>query len=306
MKPLFKQVSGPFTGQLGGITWNEHEVLFSLLDEMIIKQFNPITKKTNDFRKYTGRINGICYEKCSNIIYAAQEGGRRVIQLLPDGSATVTALRYRGEIHNHPSDLTLDDQGRIWFCDPYSPILAFGPQFFPTLDHASVMRIEKNERHAYVIERMTFDTKAPRAVILSLDQKTLYVAEGDLTSHVRELRAYPINDSKKLGRPKVFYTFGKDDFGPHRGIEGLCTDQFGNILACGGSFEAGPGPMLFIFSPDGHLMTSHPLPFDLPAKIAFGGEALNNLYITSGDGFLYEWENCEFKGKLTESLSIHQ
>jgi sugar lactone lactonase YvrE len=110
MNKFFKRVSGPFQSELGGITWNGQEVLFSLLDDMVIKQYNPITQLTTDFRKYTGRINGIAFDEKTNIIYAAQEGGRRVIQLLPDGSASVTALRYEGAIHNHPSDLILDDQ----------------------------------------------------------------------------------------------------------------------------------------------------------------------------------------------------
>jgi len=294
MNIFFKRVSGPFQSELGGIAWNGQEVLFSLLDDMVIKQYNPITKLTKDFRKYTGRINGIAFDKKTNIIYAAQEGGRRVIQLLPDGSASVTALRYEGAIHNHPSDLILDDQERIWFCDPYSEVLAFGPQVFPKLEHASIMRIEKNERHAFVMKRMTFDTKAPRAVLLSKDQNTLFVAEGDLTTHVRELRAYRIQENDQLGRPKVFYTFGQDDWGIHRGIEGLCLDHLGNILACGGSFAAGPGPMLFIFATDGHLIKSIPLPFEKPAKIVLGGASLQNLYITAGDGYLYEWENFAY------------
>ena len=297
MTSVFKKVSGPFQSELGGITWDDEGVLFSLLDEMVIKKYDPNHQKTEDYRKYTGRINGICFEKSTKKVYAAQEGGRRVIQLLPDGSASVTALRYKGNIHNYPSDLTLDREGRIWFCDPYSTILAFGPQVFPSLEHASVMRIEKNERHAFVMERMTYDTKAPRAVALSIDQKTLYVAEGDLTTPLREFRAYPILDSKTLGRPKVFYTFGSDDLGAHRGIEGLCVDSSGNILACGGSFNAGPGPALFVFSPQAYLKTTIPLPFDKPAKIAFGGNNLKNLYITGGDGFLYEWSNCDYQGQ---------
>jgi gluconolactonase len=292
MIDVFKRVSGPFQSELGGLTWDGEGVLFSLLDEMTIKKYYPGSQKTEDYRKYTGRINGICYEKSSGNIYAAQEGGRRVIQLLPDGSASVTALRYRGQIHNYPSDLTLDHKGRIWFCDPYSKILAFGPQFFPPLEHASVMRIEKNERHAFVMERMTFDTKAPRAVTISNDQNTLYVAEGDLTTPYRELRAYPIINDMTLGKPEVFYTFGKDDFGLHRGIEGLCIDPSGNILATGGSFSAGPGPALFIFSAQGFLKTTIPLSFDNPAKLAFGGNQLKNLYVTGGDGYLYEWLNC--------------
>lgn len=295
MKIKFNAVAGPFKSELGGVTWDEDGILFSLLDDMVIKKYNPQTKNLSDYRLYTGRINGIHYQHSSQIVYAAQESGRRVIQLLPDGSACVTALRYQGSIHNHPTDLTVDTHSRIWFTDPHSQILAFGPQIFPALEHASVMRIEKDERHAFVMHRVTFDTKAPRAITLSLDEKTLYVADGNLNT-TRELRAYPIKNDLTVGRPRVFFTFGQEDSGPHRGIEGLCIDNQGRIFACGGSKQSGPGPMLFVFDPTGYLIESHPLPFDNPARICFGGVDLKELYITGGDGYLYEVQNSGYQG----------
>ena len=280
----FKKAAGPFKGALGGVTWDGEGVLFSLLDEMEIKKYNPSDRSVSDFRLYTGRINGIAHDPSSKIVYAAQESGRRVIQLLPDGSATVTALRYQGAIHNHPTDVIFDSHARIWFTDPYSAILAFGPQIFPLLSHASVMRIEKDERHAFVMSRVTFDTQAPRALLLSKDEKTLYVAEGTTEQPQRELRAYPILNDGRVGRPKVFYTFGSDDSGHHRGIEGMCLAQDGHIIAVGGSHQSGPGPAIFVFSPDGYLVHSSPLPFDMPSRISFGGKNLDRLYITGGDG----------------------
>ncbi|MEI7530770.1 MAG: SMP-30/gluconolactonase/LRE family protein [Betaproteobacteria bacterium] len=300
----FSKVAGPFKGSLGGVTWDGEGVLFSLLDEMEIKKYIPSTKAVSDFRLYSGRINGICYEPSSGIVYAAQESGRRVIELLPDGSACVTALRYRGAIHNHPTDLVVDHASRIWFADPHSAILAFGPQIFPALDHASIMRIEKDERHAFVMHRVTYDTHAPRAVLLSNDEKTLYVADGNPDSPHRELRAYPINPDLSVGRAKVFYTFGADDSGKHRGIEGMCLDTEGRIFAVGGSSESGPGSMLFIFSPNGYLISSHPLPFDKPSRISFGGKDMKQLYITGGDSCLYE-AHTEFTGFVRKSSGKH-
>ena len=124
-----------------------------------------------------------------------------MIQFLADGTAAVTATRLDGAVHNHPSDLVIDRAGRVWFSDPYSKVLAFGPQIFPALDHASVLRLELDERHAWKIRRVTYDTFAPRAVQLSPDEKTLYVAEGEIgRKGPRELRAL-CRARRRVGRP---------------------------------------------------------------------------------------------------------
>jgi gluconolactonase len=294
----FEAVAGPFPGALGGVAWDGEGVLFSLIDEMTVKKYFPSSGEVEDFRRYTGRVNGIALEASSGIVFACQEGGRRVIQYLPDGSATITATRFMGAIHNHPSDLTVDRQGRIWFSDPHNGVQAFGPQIFPPLDHASVMRIERDDRRAWVIRRVTFDTAAPRAVLLSPDENSLYVSEGTTDSPApRELRAYPVNPDRSVGKPRVFHTFGKDDRGPHRGIEGMCLDFEGNIVACGGWRQSGSGPLIYVFSPDGYIIETHPLPFDAPARVAFGDKDLSSLYATGGDGRLYAARNIDRRGR---------
>ncbi|MDB5990052.1 MAG: hypothetical protein JWQ10_1455 [Herbaspirillum sp.] len=298
----FECVAGPFTGALGGVAWDGDGVLFSLIDEMTVKKYLPSSGKVADFRLYTGRVNGIAHELSSGIVFACNEGGRRVIQYLPDGSAMVTATRFNGAIHNHPSDLVVDRQSRIWFSDPYHGVPAFGPNVFPALDHASVMRIERDDRRAWVIRRMTFDTKEPRAVLLSPDEKTLYVSEGSTANAApRELRAYAIRADGTLGKARVFHTFGGDDFGAHRGIEGMCLDSAGNIVACGGWRQSGSGPMIYVFSPEGRVIETHPLPFDAPVRVAFGNQDLAALYVTGGDGCLYAAQDISRRGRPAQT-----
>jgi gluconolactonase len=298
----FERVAGPFPGALGGVAWDGDGVLFSLIDEMIVKKYLPTSGEVTDYRLYTGRVNGIAHEASSGIVYACQEGGRRVIQYLPDGSATVTATRYNSAIHNHPSDLVVDRQGRVWFSDPHNGVQAFGPQVFPALEHASVLRLERDDRRAWVIRRVTFDTKEPRAVLLSPDEKTLYVAEGT-TAHAapRELRAYAVHADGSVGRPRVFHTFGSDDLGAHRGLEGMCLDSECNIVACGGWRQSGPGPMIYVFSPGGRVIETHPLPFDAPVRVAFGDEDLSSLYVTGGDGYLYAARGISRQGRPAQT-----
>ena len=292
----FERIAGPFQGGMGGLAWDGDRMLFALVDEGFIRSFDPATAQIGEFRKYTSRVNGIAFAPDGRL-FACQDGGRRVIQYLSDGTAAVTATRLDGGIHNHPSDLVIDRAGRVWFSDPYSRVLAFGPQIFPALDHASVLRLEVDERHAWTIKRVTYDTAAPRAVQLSADEKTLYVAEGEVgRKGPRELRAYPVRDDGTAGPYSALHTFGADHRGEHRGIEGMCLDSEGDIVACGGWRKSGPGPLIYVFSPMGVVLETHALPGKEPVRCAFGDDGLDSLYVTDGDGCVYRAQGVGRRG----------
>jgi gluconolactonase len=193
-----------------------------------------------------------------------------------------------GAYHNQPSDLVVDRAHRIYFADPRHAIIPFGPAIFPFLDHCSVLRLERNDRRAWVASRVTYDTVSPRAVLLAPDEKTLFVADGEPTEgQTRELRAYPLRDDLTVDHPVVLHTFGADHRGPHRGIEGMCLDAAGNIVAVAGWRRSGPGPLVYVFSPQGVVIESHPFPADLPGKCCFGGSGLEMLFVTTAGGELY-------------------
>jgi gluconolactonase len=292
----FQKIAGPYQGGMGGLAWDGERMLFSTVDEGFIRSYDPATGQIGEYRKYANRINGIAFAPDGRF-FACQDGGRRVIQFLADGTAAVTATRLDGAVHNHPSDLVIDRAGRVWFTDPFSRVIAFGPQIFPPLDHASVLRLEVDERHAWKIVRMTFDTAAPRAVQMSPDEKMLYVAEGEVgRKGPRELRAYAVRDDGTLGPFTVLHAFGADHRGEHRGIEGMCIDSDGHLLACGGSAAAGAGPRLYTFAPDGALLESQPLPGGAPMRVAFGDAGLDSLYLTSGDGCVYRAQSTGRRG----------
>jgi sugar lactone lactonase YvrE len=74
----------------------------------------------------------------------------------------------------------------------------------------------------------------------------------------------------------------------HRGIEGMCLDADGNIVAVGGWQRSGPGPLVYVFRPDGAVTETHPIPADLPNKCCFGGRDLDLFYVTTAGGCLYQ------------------
>src|SRR5262249_62411643 len=121
-----------------------------------------------------------------------------------------------GRRHNQPSDLVVDSKHRIWFPDPHHPMIPFGPQIFPLLDHQSVLRFERNERRAWTATRMTSDTTSPRALLLSVAEDVLYVADGEpREGQGRELRAYSLRGDGSLDHPSVLQPFRQAHPRPH-------------------------------------------------------------------------------------------
>jgi len=283
----FERVAGPYQGPHGGVLRDGDGVIFSAIDAGLLLRFDPKTKAATEVRRYTNRVNGLGRGP-NGELYGAQEGGRRLVEFTPDGRVMPVDALLDGAYHNQPSDLVVDRAHRIYFTDPRHAVIPFGPAIFPFLDHCSVLRLERNDRRAWVATRVTYDTVAPRAVLLAPDEKTLYVADGEpKEDQARELRAYPLRDDLTVDHPAVLHTFGADHRGPQRGIEGMCRDADGNIVAVAGWRRGGPGPLVYVFSPQGAVIASHPFPADMPNKCCFGGAGLDRLFVTTAGGELY-------------------
>lgn len=288
----FELVAGPFRGRTGGLAWDGKGMLFSAVAEERVLRFDPETGKAADFRRWTGRVNGIALARDGSV-YGAQEGGRRVIRFLTDGSATPVTEFLDGRRHNQPTDVAVDSEGRVWIADAWNSQAPYGPPTAPMLDHASVLRNDPAGPGLYRLSRVTHDTAGPRAVLLSADEKTLYVADGDIErGDVCQLLAYPLTPYGSVGPAKSLVVFTAAD----RGIEGLCLDGAGNIVACAGWKRGGAGPMVYVISPEGTILEAHPAPADLPMRCAFGDAGLGSLYLTAGDGGLYRAKNTGRSG----------
>jgi len=287
----FERVAGPYKGRTGGLAWDGSGMLFSAVQEEQILRFDPRSGKTDVFRKYTGRTNGIAIA-ADGTVYGAQEGGRRVIHFRRDGSTGALPDLLDGKHHNQPTDVIVDGKGRVWFADAYNAQVPYGPPVYPMLDHASVLRLQR-ANDGWRMVRATHDTSGPRAILLSADEKTLYVADGDAErGNLQRLCCYPVKEDGELGHVKVMIDFVVVE----RGIEGMCLAADGNIIACAGWKKAGVGPMLYVISPSATILESHPAPADLPMRVAFGDEGLTSLYLTAGDGGLYRATNTGRRG----------
>ena len=152
------------------------------------------------------------------------------------------------------------------------------------LDHDSVYRLDPQPDDSWTINRVTFDTTRPNGLLFSLDHNTLYVAQsGRRADEKRELRAYPVNSDGSLGAFEVLH-----DFGENRGIDGMVLDVEGNIVATAGNRAGGPGPKIYVFSPSGEVIETHPMPEDQPTNCSFGGPDMTTLYVTTGGGQIFQ------------------
>jgi gluconolactonase len=273
----FELVAGPF-GFTEGPAWDGESLFFSDIPASRVMGYRPATGACDVYREGTREANGLVLDAQGRIV-ACEGGGRRMARYEPDGGTTVLADRFEGHRLNSPNDLTFDSQGRLWFTDP-----RYGEKRDDMeLDHESVFRLDPQPDGSWAIHRVTFDTTRPNGLVLSPDERTLYVAQSEYgVDRKRELRAYPVREDGTLGKYAVLHNFY-----PHRGIDGMCLDREGNLVATAGWQESGPGPMIYVFAPNGRVLETHPVPADRPTNCAFGGPDLGHLYVTSGTGGLY-------------------
>jgi gluconolactonase len=280
----FELVAGPYGNTTEGPVWNGEAILFTHIAASKILCYDPKTGQTTDYFTNTNMTNGLCFDAEGNL-YGCQSGGRRIVRFEKDRE-TITSLPHRldGKRHNNPNDLAIDRKGRIWFTDPYSGRGGEGQQ---ELDHTSVLRLDPQGDDQWELKRATYDMNNPNGILVSRDQKTLYVARsGYLEDQPRELRAYPINDDGSLGPYITLHTFGQDHRGVHRGVDGMTLDVDGNIIVCAGWETSGPGPMIYVFSPTGQILETHPLRVNRPTNCCFGDADMRTLYVTTGSGHL--------------------
>ena len=298
----FLPVAGPYGSPADGPVWDGEALLFTQVTFPFnaannrILRYDPQTGAATDFRRWTNRTSGLAFSN-DGVLYGCQSGGRRLVRFNADASTSPLAHKLDGVYHNQPKDLVVDRQGRIWFCDPHGDLRsATNPQIHDKLDHASILRLEAPDLDS-PIRRMTYDTDAPAALALAPDEDFLYLSENsEAADGVRELRAYPVLEDGTLGPYRLLHTFGADRRGIHRGISGMCLDREGNIVAVAGREGSGPGPRVYVFSPEGRILESQPIPEE-PTNCAFGGPDRSDLYVTTAGGYLYQAVDTGRRGR---------
>lgn len=286
----FQLLNKPYGGVTEGPVWDGEAILFTHIPTNRIMKYSPDTGELDQWRGNTNHTNGLAFDTQGRL-YGCCSGGRSIVRFDVNGQNSVISDRVDGQKLNTPNDLAIDRRGRIWFTNPWNAG-NIDPSEVEELDNRSVLRADPQSDGSYTTTRVTFDTTMPNGILVSPDQRTLYVAESnsERIDLDREFRAYPINDDGSLGPYRVLHTFGRDANAVHRGIDGMCLDADGNIVACAGWELGGPGPMIYVFSPTGRVIETHPVPANRPTNCCFGGPDLTTLYVTSTNGHFYKVE----------------
>jgi len=253
---------GSFTE--GGALAEDGSILFSDIGDRIMR-FDPATRKVTVFRDPSHRANGLIFDPRGRLIAAEganSGGGRRVSITEPDGTVRTLADRYLGKRFNSPNDVAVDAQGRVYVSDP-----RYVGDDARELDHESVYRVDTDG----TVTRLDTTATKPNGVVVSPDQKTLYVADSG--SARGALVALDLDAAGNVSNPRVLH-----DFGRGRGIDGMTVATDGRIVAAAGS---GDQAGAYVFAPDGKLLGRIPVP-DSPTNVEFGGPNRKTLYITAG------------------------
>ena len=270
-------LAGPATITEGPV-WDGAGLLYTSIEDNEIRRYDPATGDIVTVYHDTGASNGLALGP-DGALYAC-EGCRRPLQRRREDD---DGRPFEGRRLNSPNDLVLDRAGRIW-----SPTTLWRRPQRPRARPRLGLPHHSGRGGSREIERLTFDTTRPNGLLLSWDERTLLAQSDYAAGSVRQLRAYPIESDGTLGDFTVLH-----DFGEARGIDGMCWDADGNIVAtCGwersGRVRASRPRHRW------HVLEEHLLPTaGGPTNCAFGGTNLDILYVTTLDGRLYRAEHDE-------------
>jgi gluconolactonase len=186
--------------------------------------------------------NGLIRGDRPGTILVADHGNRGVARLdLSTKQKTFLAQHYQGKRFNSPNDLVRAENGAIYFTDPPYGLQGLNESPLKELPFNGVFRLDPNGEVTLLTDKMSF----PNGVILSPDEKTLYVANSDPKRAV--IMAFDLANGR-LSNERVFADMTSMVGSAHPGLpDGMAVDVKGNI------FSTGPGGV-HVFAPDGRRL----------------------------------------------------
>ena len=178
-----------------------------------------------------------------NSIFVADHGSRAIVRLdLATRAKTFLATHYEGKRFNSPNDLVRASDGSIYFTDPPYGLEGLNASALKELPYNGVYRIAPDGKVELLEEGMSF----PNGVILSPDERTLYVANSDPERAV--IMAFERDGQGRIGGGRLFADMTALAKSGLPGLpDGMAVDVDGNL------FATGPGGV-HVFTPAGERL----------------------------------------------------
>lgn len=228
-----------------GPCWNGSRLIFPDVKGEKIYQFDPKTGKLDALLEDAGRISASFFN--NGRLYLSENGKSRISWL--NDKNQIDAIAGQGP-EAKPNDLVADDQGGIYYT-----LTRQGQVIYISPDGSQNVAAS--------------DISSPNGLILSPDQKTLYVS----STGTKRIWSFELTGPGQTG-PGIH--FASMDSGPDKGPDGMCIDRAGNVYC------AGP-KHVWIWSPTGELLEKIETP-ERPINCTFGDSDMRSLYITGFSG----------------------
>ena len=240
--------------------WNEEKGLSIFLEPSGMTNYSPTNKLDGS--------NGLALDKNGNLILC-QHGDRTIARLkkwnFKKPSFDIIVEKYEGKRLNSPNDLVFDKSGSIYFTDPPYGLKIQDDDPLKELNFNGIYRWSESKG----IELLSKSMKRPNGIILSEDEKTVYVGNSDKDNNV--IIAFD-NNKNGLVNERVFFDGNKLSKNRVGLFDGLKLHSSGII------FTTGPGGVLLLDSKGKHLGTI--MPGKATANCAFDSDE-SYLYLTS-------------------------
>lgn len=204
------------------------------------------------FLTNSSACNGLMFDQAGRLI-ACQRDQRRVVAIdVATTNITPLASNFTGRPFIGPNDLVIDSARGVYFTDPNYSSGQVG--YTQSVYYVSA---------AGVVSQIASNLSRPNGVILSLDERTLFVVLGG----AGRLMSYSILSPGVVG-PGATNTI------PQTG-DGMTIDTQGNLYLCQPSAN-----QILVRSPAGATLGQITFP-EAPANCTFGGPDMKTLYVTA-------------------------
>ena len=236
-------------GLADGPAWDGSRLFFPDVKGNAIHVYHPKSNKVAVINDNAGRISATFFNH--GVLHLSDNGNARISEFVNEGRRFATGGTDAQPAK--PNDLVVDHHGGIYY----------------TLTREG--RVEYRDTRTGKLSVAAEGIKTPNGIILSPDEKTLYVA-----AYVpKEIWAYEVTVPGETVNGRLLATM---DDGDAKGADGMTIDRAGNIY-CAGATD------VWIWNPAGELIGKIPCP-SRPINCAFGDNDMRSLYIT-GFGGLY-------------------